>query len=167
MELEKFVLAIAGGLIGFLSASGMETIKRRLDSKKHKEKVNRLIEILYEEIEQIAELLEVDLSIIENNDPDYFLEFGKGGNKYDGKITSIIARLQNNRIIFESHASKLLDLPDYLPNSLARFHNRLQVNCTKMLDAVADGDETVLHEYRSISISEVQALKHDLKVAMQ
>lgn len=161
------LIAVAvGGVIGFMSACGLEALKRHWKAKEDRRRVKRLLEILYEEIEQLGELIDVDLGLVESDDLDFVLGYGKGLEDYDGKLRATIARLQDNRTIFESQAEHLLDLPGYLPNALVRFYSRLQVNCGRMLGAVSEGNLERIRELRSLSLTEVQALKVGLKEAL-
>jgi hypothetical protein len=166
MSIEENLIGVAvGGLIGFFSAFGMEYLKRRWETKDKKENVSRLLELLYEEVEQLAELLDVDLGLVESEDLGIILEFGRGTEEYDGKLKSVIERLQKNRTIYESQAKMLLDLPGYLPNALVRFYSRLQVNCAKMHDAIISGNFNSIKDLRKQSLNEAEVLKHDLKNA--
>lgn len=166
MSIEENLIGVAvGGLIGFFSAIGMEYLKRHWETKDKKENISRLLELLYEEIEQLAELLDVDLGLVESEDLGFILEFGRGTEEYDGKLKSVIDRLQKNRTIYESQANKLLDLPGYLPNALVRFYSRLQVNCGKMHDAILSENFELIQELRTQSLNEAEVLKNDLKSA--
>ena len=166
MSIEENLIGVAvGGVIGFAGAFGMEALKRFWQSKEKKRLISRLLELLYEEVEQLAELLDVDLGIVESNELGFVVEFGRGKEEYDGKLLSAISRLKNNRTIYESQASRLLELPGYLPNALVRFYSRLQVNSLKMHDAVLNKDISQLQEIRSLSLAEAESLKHDLKNA--
>jgi len=166
MDINNLISVAAGGIIGFMAAFGMEALKRSWSKKDNKEKVSRLLELLYEEVEQLAELLDIDLGIVENNDLDSILDFGRD-TEHDGKLKSTISRLQNNRTIYESQANKLLELPGYLPNSLVRFYSRLQVNCSKMYESISDNNLEQLQNIRSQSLIEAVALKNDLNDAKQ
>ncbi|MCG7948697.1 MAG: hypothetical protein N0C84_20365 [Candidatus Thiodiazotropha taylori] len=166
MSIEENIIGVAvGGLIGFLSAYGMEAIKRYWETKDRKERVQRLLVLLYEEVEQLAELLDIDLGILESNKLDSIIEFGRNTEEYDGKLKTTLDRLQKNRTIYESQANNLLELPGYLPNALVRFYSRLQVNCTKMHDAIINGNIEQLKKLRTLSLTEAESLKHDLKSA--
>ncbi len=166
MSIEENLIGVAvGGVIGFASAIGMEALKRFWESRDEKKRISRLLELLYEEVEQLAELLEIDLGMVESDELEFVVEFGRGKEDYDGKLLSAISRLKNNRTIYESQASRLLDLPGYLPNSLVKFYSRLQVNSLKMHDAILSKDISKLQELRSLSLAEAESLKHDLKNA--
>jgi hypothetical protein len=154
-----------GGTIGSMSAYGLEALKRYWRSKDDRRRIDRLLEVLYEEVEQLAELIDVDLGLVESCDLDFILEFGKGSGENDGKLRATIARLQDNRTIYNSQAERFLDLPEYLPNALVRLYTRLQVNCDRMLGAIDKGDLEKIRELRSLSLAEAEALKIDLKRA--
>ena len=165
MCIEDFYSVGVGGIIGFLAAFGMESVKRYWNKQDNEKRIKRLLELLYEEVEQLAELLDVDLGLVEGDDLDSILEFGRGTEEHDGKLKATISRLQKNRTIYESQADKLLELPGYLPNSLVRFYSRLQVNCSKMHDAIIDNNLEQIQELRTLSLTEALALKQDLKNA--
>lgn len=123
--------------------------------------------VLYEEVEQLAELLAVDLGVVERSDLGSLLEFGRRGEDHDGWIKATIRRIEQNRTVFDSQAPRLLELPGYLPNQLVRFHARLQVNCGRMLDAVNSGDLTGIRDLRETSQGEAEMLKTDLRKALE
>lgn len=165
MDLNDLLGVGLGGLIGFMSAYGLEAIKRRWETKANRRRLDRLLDILYEEVEQLAELIDVDLSLLDSEEIDFILGFGKGTAEFDGKLRAVIERLQENRTIYDSQATSFLDLPDYLPNALVRFYTRLQVNCGRMLTAIDEEDIEAIREIRSMSLVEAEALKSDLRRA--
>ncbi len=156
---------VVGGLVGFLSAYGMEELKRRAEKKEDCKRIARLTEILYEEVEQLAELLAVDLAIVDSDELGFILDYGRGTEEYDGKINAVIGRLRENTRIYDSQASSLLGLPGYLPNAMVRFYSRLEVNCGKMGEAVIRGDASLISELRQLLLVEAEVLKGDLKKA--
>lgn len=165
MNLESMVPVIVGGGIGFFSAIGVEALRRHWKAKDNRKRIDRLLQILYEEVEQLGELIDIDLGVVENEEFSFLSGFGGGLGKYDEKIRATISRLQKNRIIFESQAEKLLELPEYLPNSLVRFYSRLQVYCGRMLETIDEAEITELRQIRGKLSVEVNALKRDLKRA--
>lgn len=154
-------LIIAGG-IGFLSALGMEWIRRLWSLKQRKKRTKRLAVLLYEEVEQVAELLDVDLAILDSEELDFILGFGRD-DKYFHQINDAILRLEQNRTIFDAYATELLELPGYLPNSLVRFFNRMKANCGRMKAGLEDGDLKRLRALRVISNEEAELIKFDLR----
>lgn len=166
MDLSALIGVGVGGLIGFVSAYVIEANKWRREKKINRQRLDRLLQILYEEVEQLAELIDVDLSILDSEELDFALGFGKGSEEYDGRLRSTIARLQENRTIYDSQAPRFLDLPGYLPNSLVRFYTRLQVNCGRMLAAIEEGDLEKIRKMRSDSLDEAEVLKRDLRGAL-
>lgn len=167
MDLGDLFGVCVGGLIGFLSACGLESLKRRWIRKDRACQLDRLIQLLYEEVEQLAELIDIDLGLVESEELDFVLGFGKGLEEFDGKLRATLARLQENRTIYSSQANHFLDLPAYLPNSLVRFYTRLQVNCGRMQIALDEGDLTRIRSFRSQSSIEAESLKADLKNARE
>ncbi len=167
MDFENFLAVFVGGCIGFLSGYGMEAIKRRWEKEEANRRVTRLIEILYEEVEQLAELIEIDLGWVEDTSIDFSLGFHDDLREYETKLRDTIRRLQVNRTIFDSQADHLLELPEYLPNSLVRFYSRLNVNCGRMLSCISDSEIEKIREIRELSCIEAQALKVDLKKALE
>lgn len=163
MEFENLLAVLAGGCIGFLSGYGMEAIKRRWNKRETKRRIARLIEILYEEVEQLAELIEIDLGWVENTDIDFTKGFHGDLREYEIRLRDTIKRLQENRTIFDSQANHLLELPEYVPNALVRFYSRLHVNCGRMLACINDSDIERIREIREQLRIEAQSLKIDLK----
>lgn len=161
--LSEFVAVVLGGAIALGSSFIMERWKWRHERAEAREQTKRLIGVLYEEVEQLAELLDVDLGVVEREDLGSIMEFGRGGEDRDGWIKATIRRIEKNRTVFESQAPRLLELPGYLPNQLVRFHARLQVNCGRMLDAVDSEDLNRIRDLRETSYSEAEVLKSDLK----
>ncbi len=165
MEFNDLVAVIAGALIGFISAYGLEARKRQWKAKDDRQRLDRLLQIIHEEVEQLAELLDVDLGLVESSELDFVLEFGKGLEEYNGKLRATITRLQENRIIYTSQSERFLELPEYLPNTPVRFYTRLLVNCGRMLGAIDDGNLERIRELRSLSLTEAENLKMELKRA--
>ncbi|MEZ9536881.1 hypothetical protein AB4160_01605 [Shewanella sp. 10N.286.51.B8] len=152
---------LIGGVIGFVSALGMEEYKRFIAEKEKSKTLKRLLVLLYEEVEQISELLSIDLKNFE-------MCCGSGLDNHDKlhekeRIESVIKRLKHNHIIYESQSERLLTIPSYLPNSLIRFHTRLAVNTDKMLDLLKIEDEEKLKEIINLSSIESESLKKDIK----
>lgn len=162
MGLENLGGVALGGVIGFLSGVGVEALRRLWAAQDSRTRLNRLLQLLFEEVEQLAELLAVDLGTVEEDaaksEPDR--------EEHDGQVRATIARLQENRTIYESQAERFLELPGYLPNALVRFYTRLQINCVRMLAALDDGDLPKLRDRRDLSLHEAEALKMDLRKAM-
>lgn len=160
--LENLVGVAIGGVIGFLSGIGVESLRRLWDQQDGRTRRNRLLQLLFEEVEQLAELLDVDLGAVALD--------GAGSDTdqegHRGQVRATIARLQENRTIYESQAERFLELPGYLPNALVRFYTRLQISCVRMMGALDDGDFPRLRDLRNMSLQEAEALKLDLREAM-
>lgn len=165
MGFENTFAVLVGGGIGFLSAFGLEALKRRWDKDDQRARINRLLEILYEEVEQLGELIDIDLGVVENRELEFLSGFGGGLGEHDEKLRESISRLRENRTIFETQAGRLLELPEYLPNTLVRFYSRLQVNCSRMLETIDTANIIELRKIRHELLVEIQSLKSDLKNA--
>lgn len=162
MGIENLGGVALGGLIGFLSAIGVEAVRRAWDVRDRRKKLNRLLKLLFEEVEQLAELLAIDLRTADGGLPIT----GVGGKEEDTQVRATIARLKENRTIYESQAERFLELPGYLPNALVRFYTRLEINCAHMLSALDKRDWSRVSELRDLSSHEAESLKIELREAM-
>lgn len=154
MSFENLAGVALGGVIGFLSGIGVEALRRFWVAQDNRRRLNRLLKLLFEEVEQLAELLAIDLGTVED------------GAVSDAQLRAIIARLQENRTIYESQAERFLELPGYLPNALVRFYTRLQINCMHMESALDDGNLHRVRELRDLSSHEAESLKVNIREAM-
>ena len=154
---------VLGGFIGFLSAVGVESVRRVWVVRDRRTKLNRLLTLLFEEVEQLAELLAIDLTAADGGLPVNSV----GGKEEDIPIRETLARLREHRTIYESQAERVLELPGYLPNALVRFYTRLEINCAHMLSALDQRDWARVRELRDLSSYEAESLKIELQTAMR
>lgn len=61
MGIENLTGVALGGFIGFVSAVGVERLRRRWQLQDCHTRLKRLLKLLFEEVEQLAELLAIDL----------------------------------------------------------------------------------------------------------
>lgn len=163
MAVENLGGVALGGLIGFLSAIGVEALRKTWEVRDRRTRLNRLLKLLFEEVEQLAELLAIDLQTADGGVPGT----GVGNKEEETRIRATIARLKENRTIYESQAESFLELPGYLPNALVRFYTRLAINCTHMLSALDQRDWSRLEELRDLSSHEAESLKIEIRRLMR
>lgn len=155
-----------GGIIGLLSGAGLEVLRRTWKAQDDRRRINRLLQLLFEEVEQLAELLAIDLGMIEAQTDRSLAPYEMLSEAKDRQARAAIKRLQENRTIYESQAGRFLELPGYLPNALVRFYTRLQVNCARMLRALDEGNLPRVMELRDVALHEAESLKIDIRNAI-
>mgnify|MGYP001256710412 CR=1 FL=1 len=160
--MENLIGVALGGLIGVASAIGMEKWRESRNATTRRMQIKRLLELLYEEVEQLAELLAIDLDAGDGSLPVSGADDKAGA----AQVRAAIDRLRDNRNIYESQAGKFLELPGYVPNRLVRFYTRLEVNCGRMIKALNQRDFIKIAELRDASLGEAEALKIELREAM-
>ena len=161
----EFAGVALGGALALGSAYLLEKWKWRRDAVRENRQVQRLIDVLYIEIEQIAEPLAIDLNIIVNLPHDEIVAIGLRHSSERATLLGKIQRIRQLRTVFDSYASRLLELPGMLPNQMVSFHARFQVNCDGMTTALEEGDIERFEELRESCLLQAEVLKTDLRNA--
>lgn len=128
----------------------------RRDVKEKSERTKRIARVLYEELEQAAELLAIDLDI-GHKAPSH---------EHREHLVQTIKRIRRCNVFFNAHVQDLIELPNYIPNALVRFHGRLPNHCDAMHDAIDDfltSDLKKFEQHRQLALSEAESLKLDLR----
>lgn len=133
------VSLLLGAAIAFISALAIQFVQRHWTKRDRIRRIKRLARLLYEEIEQAAEIIAIDL--------DLNGQFLLTGDEIEQKL-SLVGRLERCNVVFHAHTNELLDLPDTIPNALSRFHGRLAVLCARMEKALT----AELHKTKKVPI---------------
>lgn len=155
----QILFTLLGGTIGFASSVGILLLRfRREDQAKAKRRA-RLGRLLYEEVEQAAELLAIDLKIPTPVPLEVLLD-DEGDNAR--RFRNAVQRIRVSRVIFEAHSGELIDLPGYTPNAVVRFYNRLQLHCGALDQAIDDQNIDAVEKHRDAALEEAKILKVEL-----
>lgn len=128
----------------------------RREVKEKSERSKRIARVLFEELEQAAELLAIDLDV---------------GHKQPSierheHLIQTVKRVRRCNVFFNAHVQDLIEIPNYIPNALVRYHGRLPNHCDAMNDALGSFVSINLEKFekhRHLALSEAEALKLDLR----
>lgn len=157
---DTLVGVIIGAFLGFAFTEASAYFRRLRERRNEKTKNTKLARLLYEEIEQVAELLEVDLQLPTHTPlSEVFNETHRQRDTY----LAAIERAKSSNVMFEAYLDQLIALPNPIPNQLVRFHVRLSAHADQMAEAYVSGSTNTYQELRAVSLTEAKALKSELK----
>lgn len=150
----------------FLAAFLAYYYRIKADERKQKITVKRLARVIYEEVEQSAEILSIDINI----DKDFF------NNKSDNDVNRIKEKINfviKNNVMFKSNSDRIIMFKGYLPNSITKFYLNCENKGGELLyffnTSFSRGGESNYENYKSLRLSleiEAEALKADLRKIM-
>jgi hypothetical protein len=172
---EPTVGVLVGAILGFVSAAILEFIRhcntQNAVKKTRKAKLQRLLKMLYFEIEQICEILDIDARALPQDDDavfeDVFDERPPASRPYWSKKLRALEPLPQLRGVYDAYQGELIELPDYLPNQLVKFHARVPTITARMREAASSDELEVWEENRVKLYTEGEALKLGLDAALK
>lgn len=156
-------LIVTGATLTLIASVCVKLIERAFERRDHDAQRERLRVMLSEEVEQIAEMLDVDLRPRQQRLGSGLLE--------GALLTDLEAPLKRlgdvarNKILFESYSSQLIWFEGYLPNSLVKFYSRLPGYVDRLEHAAKTQDENEWEAERIKAYGHAEALKYDLSQA--
>jgi len=158
--LRDLALVALGAMLTLIVSIGLKFIERALDRRDRRQRRERLQAMLYEEVEQIAEMLDIDLH------PKKITI--SGGPLAGSVLTDLSAPLERLRdvsrtkVLFEAYSGQLIWLQGYLPNAVVRFYVRLPGYVERLEEAAESGDEEKWEAVRTTAYHHAEALKSEL-----
>ena len=153
----RFILDLAlvllGAGIAFASSMGMQAILHNREKKEKRIYAKRLALTICNEVEQIAEQLDVDMRYENISKPGLTKE----------RMIRKLKELELYRNFFDAHKSELLILSDYNPNAIVKFYVRLNFYIQDMGIAAHKSDYTMWERVREQALFEAENLKLSLR----
>ncbi len=159
--LRDLVILIIGASLALASTVFVDWRNRKRKEHEKEEQKRKLATLLIEEVERIAELLDVDLQ------PNH-LEISNGplqGAKLLD-LRSPLRRLRDmvrTRSLFEAYSDRLIWFDGYLPNSIAKFHERIIGYSESLEEAAQRHDEEAWEKIRQQAYQHAESLKFELR----